>query len=61
MQATAVLKLITGLGAPLVGKLLSYDALDQSTHMVRLRRDPNCVSCGDESRPPALREEAEYC
>jgi molybdopterin/thiamine biosynthesis adenylyltransferase/rhodanese-related sulfurtransferase len=61
MQATEALKLVLGLGAPLIGKLLTYDGLDQSTHTVRVPQNSGCVSCGDESNPPALRDEAEYC
>jgi len=61
MQATEAIKLIIGLGHPLVGRLLSYDAVDQSTHVVRFARDPACVSCGDEESLPELRDEAEYC
>ncbi len=61
MQATEVLKLILGIGTPLVGKLLTYDGLDQSTHMMRLPRDPDCLACGDEAHPPDLRDEGQYC
>ncbi|MCP4965249.1 MAG: molybdopterin-synthase adenylyltransferase MoeB [bacterium] len=55
MQATEVLKLILGIGEPLVGKLLTYDGLDQSTHVVRLQRDRQCPACGQE--PPELTTE----
>jgi molybdopterin/thiamine biosynthesis adenylyltransferase/rhodanese-related sulfurtransferase len=61
MQATETLKLLLGVGTPLIGKLLTYDALEQTTLTVRLRRDPNCSSCGDETSPPRLRDEQEYC
>ncbi|MDJ0923480.1 MAG: molybdopterin-synthase adenylyltransferase MoeB [Acidimicrobiia bacterium] len=61
MQATETIKLILGLGNLLVGRLLTYDALEQDTHVVRFERDPNCPSCGDEAAPPELRDEAEYC
>ncbi|MGA9597175.1 MAG: molybdopterin-synthase adenylyltransferase MoeB, partial [Acidimicrobiia bacterium] len=60
MQATEVLKLILGIGEPLLGRLLTYDALDQTTHTVRLVRNPECESCGGDE-PPPLREEAQYC
>lgn len=61
MQATEALKLILGVGSPLVGRLVTYDALEQDTHTVRFDRDPACASCGDPDRPPELRDEAEYC
>jgi molybdopterin/thiamine biosynthesis adenylyltransferase/rhodanese-related sulfurtransferase len=61
MQATEALKLLLGIGIPLVGKLLTYDGLDQSTHIVNFGRNPECAACGDERRPPVLREEADYC
>lgn len=59
MQATEALKLVLGIGEPLLNKLLTYDALSQTTHTVRLRRRPDCESCG--GAPPQLRNEAEYC
>jgi molybdopterin/thiamine biosynthesis adenylyltransferase/rhodanese-related sulfurtransferase len=61
MQATEALKLLLGVGTPLIGRLLTYDGLDQTTHTVRFGRDPDCPSCGDEEHPPELREESEYC
>jgi molybdopterin/thiamine biosynthesis adenylyltransferase/rhodanese-related sulfurtransferase len=61
MQATEALKLLLGIGTPLIGRLLTYDALEQDTHTVRIRRDPGCASCSDEQHPPALKDEAEYC
>jgi molybdopterin/thiamine biosynthesis adenylyltransferase len=61
MQAAEVLKLVLGIGEPLLGRLLMYDALDQSTRTMKLQRDRNCVACGDEEHPPPLRTELEYC
>lgn len=61
MQATEVLKLIMGIGTPLAGRLLTYDGLDQSIHVVRLRRDPDCRACSDEAHPPDLQDEDQYC
>ncbi len=59
MQATEVLKLILDIGDPLAGRLLSYSALDQSTHVMRLKRQEDCEACG--GNPPTLRNEYEYC
>lgn len=61
MQATEAIKLVLGLGTPLIGRLLTYDGLDQSTHTVSVPQNPECLSCGDKENPPALRDETEYC
>jgi len=50
MQAAEALKLILGIGEPLVGKMLVYDALSQSTYTLRLRRREGCSACGELSR-----------
>jgi sulfur-carrier protein adenylyltransferase/sulfurtransferase len=49
LQATEVIKLITGAGEPLIGRLLLYDALAAETHELKVRRDPDCPIC---SRDP---------
>jgi molybdopterin/thiamine biosynthesis adenylyltransferase len=46
LQATEALKLLLGIGSPLVGRLLLWDALDGTFDEVTLRRDPNCPACG---------------
>ncbi|HWX66546.1 MAG TPA: molybdopterin-synthase adenylyltransferase MoeB [Rhodanobacter sp.] len=46
LQATEALKLLLELGEPLVGRLLSFDALGMHFHEARLRRDPDCPGCG---------------
>lgn len=46
MQATEALKLLLGIGTPLVGRLLCYDALAASFRQLRLSRDPDCPGCG---------------
>ncbi|HEV8361251.1 MAG TPA: molybdopterin-synthase adenylyltransferase MoeB [Candidatus Thermoplasmatota archaeon] len=46
MQATEVVKLLTGAGDPIVGKLLLYDALSMEFTELKLRRDPACPACG---------------
>lgn len=46
LQATEVLKLILGIGDPLVGRLLVFDALPMSFYELKLRRDPSCPICG---------------
>jgi molybdopterin/thiamine biosynthesis adenylyltransferase/rhodanese-related sulfurtransferase len=46
LQATEALKLILGIGEPLVGRLLSFDALTMRFRETRLPRDPACPGCG---------------
>jgi molybdopterin/thiamine biosynthesis adenylyltransferase/rhodanese-related sulfurtransferase len=50
LQSNEVLKLLLGIGDPLVGRLLLFDALDGAFSEVRLQRDPNCPTCSDEAR-----------
>ena len=50
LQANEVLKLLVGMGEPLVGRLLLFDALDGSFSELRLNRDPACPVCSDEAR-----------
>ena len=47
LQATEALKVLLGIGDPLVGRLLIYDALDGTFSELQLRRDPHCPACGD--------------
>jgi adenylyltransferase/sulfurtransferase len=46
IQATEAIKLITGAGTPLIGRLLLVDALEMRFRTVRLRKDPECPACG---------------
>lgn len=46
LQATEVLKLLLGIGVPLVGRLLCYDALAMRFRELALPRDPDCPGCG---------------
>jgi molybdopterin/thiamine biosynthesis adenylyltransferase/rhodanese-related sulfurtransferase len=46
LQATEAIKLIAGIGEPLIGRLLLFDALAMSFRTIALRRDPDCPSCG---------------
>ena len=58
LQANEVLKVVLGIGEPLVGRLLLFDALDGSFSELRLSRDPTCPTCSDEAR--AARERGEW-
>jgi adenylyltransferase/sulfurtransferase len=46
LQATEAIKLILGIGEPLVGRLLLVDALGATFRTVKVRKDPNCPACG---------------
>ncbi|MEJ2303715.1 MAG: molybdopterin-synthase adenylyltransferase MoeB [Anaerolineales bacterium] len=48
LQATEALKLILGIGEPLIGRLMLYNALDMSFEFVNLRKNPKCKICGPE-------------
>ena len=54
IQAAETIKLILGIGEPLIGKLLTYDALDQDFRLLQFRRDPECRACADEGQLPAI-------
>jgi len=49
LQATEAIKVLLGLGDPLVGRLLIWDALDGAFSEVKLQRDPNCPACGHDA------------
>ena len=53
VQATETVKLLLGKGEPLIGRLLTYDALGMRFREVRLRRDPKCQLCGEH---PTIRD-----
>ena len=46
MQATEAVKVLVGFGEPLIGRLLTFDAIGMRFREVKLRRDPNCPLCG---------------
>jgi len=53
IQATETIKLLLGKGEPLIGRLLTYDALGMRFREVKLRRDPKCALCGER---PTIRD-----
>jgi molybdopterin/thiamine biosynthesis adenylyltransferase/rhodanese-related sulfurtransferase len=61
IQALEAIKLLLGLGDPLVGRLLSYDALEESFRTFKVRRDPNCPACGENAPPIVIAEYDELC
>ncbi len=61
IQSTEVIKLILGIGEPLTGKLLLYDALAMSTQTVNLRKNPHCIVCGEHPAITRLIDYEEFC
>jgi adenylyltransferase/sulfurtransferase len=62
IQVTEAIKLLTGIGQPLVGRLTVYDALEMSYRTITVRKDPNCVLCGPNATQTELLEDyEEFC
>ncbi len=61
IQATETVKLILGVGEPLVGRLLLYDALTMRFRELKLRRNPECPVCGDHPTITKLIDYQEFC
>jgi molybdopterin/thiamine biosynthesis adenylyltransferase/rhodanese-related sulfurtransferase len=61
IQANEAIKLITGIGDPLVGRLLIYDALELSFREIRVRKDPECPVCGKNPTVTELIDYEEFC
>jgi molybdopterin/thiamine biosynthesis adenylyltransferase/rhodanese-related sulfurtransferase len=61
IQALEAIKLILELGDPLVGRLLAYDALEESFRAFKVRRDPECPACGPNAAPIVIAEYDELC
>ncbi|CAM8638955.1 ThiF Dinucleotide-utilizing enzymes involved in molybdopterin and thiamine biosynthesis family 2 [Candidatus Planktophila versatilis] len=54
IQTTEAIKVLTGVGEPLIGSLMVYDALDMSFRKIKVRKDPNCPLCSDNPTQTAL-------
>jgi adenylyltransferase/sulfurtransferase len=61
LQAAEALKLILGIGEPLIGRLLRFDALKMSFREFRLRKDPGCPVCGPHPTITELIDYEEFC
>ncbi|POM24841.1 putative adenylyltransferase/sulfurtransferase MoeZ [Actinomadura rubteroloni] len=57
VQVNEAIKLLTGIGEPLVGRLLIYDALEMSYRSVKVRKDPECPLCGKNPTQTELLED----
>ncbi|GIG58277.1 adenylyltransferase/sulfurtransferase MoeZ [Longispora fulva] len=61
IQVTETIKLLTGIGEPLVGRLMVYDALEMSYRQVKVRKDPNCALCGENPTVTGLIDYDDFC
>ena len=61
IQATEAIKLLTGIGEPLIGRLLLYDALAMRFRELKLRRNPDCPVCGDHPTVTELIDYQQFC
>jgi len=62
IQVTEAIKLLTGIGEPLVGRLMVYEALDMTYRTIKVRKDPNCALCGENPTVTDLLEDYEdFC
>ncbi|HWL53907.1 MAG TPA: molybdopterin-synthase adenylyltransferase MoeB [Chthoniobacteraceae bacterium] len=61
MQATEAIKLIMGIGDPLIGRLVHYDALKMKYKEYKLRRDPKCPVCGEHPTITAPIDYDQFC
>jgi adenylyltransferase/sulfurtransferase len=61
IQATEAVKLILGVGTPLIGRLMLYDALNMEFNEVKLRKNPNCPICGEHPTQTELIDYEQFC
>jgi len=61
IQAVEAIKMLLGIGDPLVGRLLAYDALEESFRTFKVRRDPQCPACGENAAPIVIAEYDDLC
>jgi molybdopterin/thiamine biosynthesis adenylyltransferase/rhodanese-related sulfurtransferase len=61
IQATEAIKLLTGIGEPLIGRFLIYDALRMRFRELKLRKDPDCPVCGTHPTVTKLIDYEQFC
>ncbi|MEJ7775708.1 MAG: adenylyltransferase/sulfurtransferase MoeZ [Nocardioidaceae bacterium] len=61
IQVNEAIKLLTGIGEPLLGKLMIYDALEMEYRKLGVRKDPNCAVCGDNPTVTELIDYETFC
>jgi adenylyltransferase/sulfurtransferase len=61
IQVTEAIKLLTGVGESLLGRLMIYDALEMTYRQVRIRKDPSCAVCGEHPTVTELIDYEAFC
>ena len=61
IQATETIKLIIGVGEPLIGRFMIYDALKMKFRELKLRKDPDCPVCGTHPTVTTLIDYEQFC
>jgi adenylyltransferase/sulfurtransferase len=61
IQVIVAIKLLTGIGDPLVGRLMIYDALEMEYRKLKVRKDPNCALCGEHATVTELIDYESFC
>jgi molybdopterin/thiamine biosynthesis adenylyltransferase/rhodanese-related sulfurtransferase len=61
IQATEAIKVLLGIGSPLIGRLLLYNALDMSFEFVKLKKNPDCRVCGPNADIKELIDYEAFC
>jgi molybdopterin/thiamine biosynthesis adenylyltransferase/rhodanese-related sulfurtransferase len=61
IQVTEAIKVLTGVGDPLVGRLMVYDALEMTYRTINVRKDPDCPVCGENPTVTELIDYEEFC
>ena len=61
MQATEAIKLILGIGDPMIGRMLLYDALEMSFSTIKVRKNPECAVCGVPQEEVELIDYEQFC
>src|SRR5690348_11067593 len=61
IQVNEAIKLLAGIGEPLVGRLMIYDALEMTYRQVKVRKDPDCAVCGENPTVTELIDYEAFC
>jgi sulfur-carrier protein adenylyltransferase/sulfurtransferase len=61
IQVTEAIKVITGIGEPLLGSLMVYDALEMEYRKIKVRKDPDCAVCGEHPTVTELIDYEAFC
>jgi sulfur-carrier protein adenylyltransferase/sulfurtransferase len=61
IQVTEAIKVLTGIGEPLVGRLMIYDALEMTYRTLAIKKDPDCLVCGENASITSLIDYDAFC